>query len=109
MGSFVSITIPSLNSDGEPINPVRRMTHMQLVKAKFCTMFGGYTSYEAEGGFIGKDAKRVDESVTVITAYGSDLDVDKYMQALFDMSKFLGDSLQQSAVALTINGVMHLV
>ena len=71
--------------------------------------FGGATSTEAAGYWISPSAGLVSEKSTMIFAYCSEADLDKYINNVVEYCEKLKTELKQDAIALELNGKMYFI
>jgi len=93
--------VPYETKDGEWIPKKKREAFLEKVEKAACRLNGGFTSYEAHGGYLADDGKIVKEKVTVIETYGKNPFTDKEL--------FLGtDDLAQECTIVMEGGSFQL-
>jgi hypothetical protein len=77
------------------------------VKRRMANVCGGYTVYDAEGGWTDANGRMVEEDVHVVEAYGDgDIQTQKNVHRTASMVRLRSD---EDAVAYTVGKHMHLV
>lgn len=74
-----------------------------------CTMmglvFGGFTMADGVGGWVDDNGHIVQEKVTVVTSYCSELDI----QRMFNLANHVKTMLSQDCVMFTADGAAYFV
>jgi hypothetical protein len=83
------------------------LTHAQQ---EFCKKFGGFTSYEANGGWRESDGSICKEPVTVIEAY-TDLSHPNAVIFMDGVAEYImgRNGYEESAIMFTVNNDQYLV
>lgn len=103
-----SITVPStLGLSGIAPKEVTDFT-IEVIQNDFSMMFGGCTTYKAQGAYKADNGELVKEEVTVVTANIAELDEDAE-RLLLALAKFVKRRHEQECVALEVDGKMYFV
>ncbi|WP_225985489.1 DUF3574 domain-containing protein [Priestia endophytica] len=105
LDNVVKIYVPSTYNIDEPIDNKK---YVDQSLEKFSNMFGGATSVDGTGAWIGDNKKLVKEKVTVVYSFAEKLDKDK-MNKVVEYAKHLKNDMKQSSVSLEINGKMYFI
>ena len=62
--------VPFVNNHGQVIPKERRDDFINVVEKESCELNGGFTAFEARGGYVNRDGKLIREDITVIETYG---------------------------------------
>jgi len=62
--------VPYVDKNGELIPAEHRDDYINVIETESCKLNGGYTSFEAKGGYLTADSKIMREDITVIETYG---------------------------------------
>jgi hypothetical protein len=99
----VSIYIPSINKDGEPIENI--IEYNEFVDL-FVNTFGGCTTYNCYGHYRDKNNKIIYEDIIKIESF-TNLYIDRDWIELKALT--LKEKLNQESVSIELNGKMYLV
>ena len=62
--------VPFVNNHGQEISKEKRDDFINVVEKESCNLNGGFTAFEARGGYVNRDGKLIREVITVIETYG---------------------------------------
>lgn len=104
----VAIYVPSTVQANQTAlaNSVLTVTNVSTELAK---MFGGFTSYEATGGWVSEEHGLIQEGVTVVTAKATKYDLAENIEKIVQLAKDVKWSMSQEAVSVEINGVLYFI
>jgi len=69
-GRLFRFFVPFVNSHGQEIPKERRDDFIRVIEEESCTLNGGFTAYEARGGYVNRDGEVIREPITIIETYG---------------------------------------
>ena len=101
----VTIYVPSQRSDGAAWDPSEAIDATATLLSK---LFGGATSSPARGYWVHSDGRLAKESVTLVFAFATEL-TDESVDSLYTHCVTLKTTAKQEAVALEIDGELHLI
>lgn len=78
------------------------------VQKRLSNLFGGATSYKADGSWITSDNVLVNENITVIVAFTSQLD-NIAKDEVLTICEWLKNELKQEAVSMELNNELYFV
>ena len=106
LSSRLTVYIPSTANINQEINNKKYVEEAAAMLAGF---FGGATSTDAAGYWLSPSAGLVREKSTMIFAYCSEADLDKYIDNVVEYCEKLKNELKQDAIALELNGKMYFI
>ena len=62
--------VPFVNNHGQEIPKEKRDDFINVVEEESCNLNGGFTAFEARGGYVNRDGKLIREPITIIETYG---------------------------------------
>ena len=69
-GRLFRFFVPFVNNHGQEIPKEKRDDFINVVEEESCNLNGGFTAFEARGGYVNRDGKLIREVITVIETYG---------------------------------------
>lgn len=102
----VKIYIPStidINKDSDNSSSVEQALSL------LASNFGGATSYQAFGAWLSASGQLVKEKVTICEAFCKEIELQEKIEDIYDFCLKLKIELKQEAIALEVNGTLHLV
>ena len=81
---------------------------VKFVETELALLFGGYTSYQANGGWVSDEHGLIKEGVTVVTANFKKLTSDA-VNAIVDIAKKLCKDMAQECVSVVVDGKLYFV
>ncbi|WP_242490877.1 DUF3574 domain-containing protein [Priestia endophytica] len=105
LNNVVKIYVPSTYNIDEPVDNKK---YVDQSLEKFSNMFGGATSIDGTGAWIGDNKKLVKEKVTIVYSFAEKLDKDK-INKVVEYAKYLKNDMKQSSVSLEVNGKMYFI
>ena len=102
----ISIYIPSTQKTGEVVQG--RESIITNTQALLSSLFGGFTSTTAQGGWNLENGDLQRESVEVVSASASRL-TDNDIDNVVDYAVTLCRELNQEAVSVKVNGKLHFI
>ena len=106
LSSRLTVYIPSTININQEINNKK---YVEKTAAMLAEYFGGATSTNAAGYWLSPSAGLVRERSTMVFAYCSEIDLDKYIDNIIEYCEKLKDELRQDSIALELNGKMYFV
>jgi hypothetical protein len=107
LDQYISLYIPTKGADGRDLVAWKRFSVLKKIKQEMCDHFGGYTAYEAEGGW--KSGKTyVYEDITVIQSFyrGPGAEALQFVKVL---AGYVKKKLAQEAVTVEQNGGISFI
>ncbi|WP_440970235.1 DUF3574 domain-containing protein [Peribacillus frigoritolerans] len=105
LDNVVKIYVPSTYNIDQPIDNSK---YVDQSLEKFSNMFGGATSYDGTGAWIGDNEKLVKEKVTIVYSFTEKLDKNKINEVVA-YAKNLKKEMKQSSVSIEVNGKMYFI
>jgi hypothetical protein len=104
----VTIVVPTADQDGELLNDDRRNRALDTVQRHIAGLYGGFTAYRADGGWVDNEEDLVSETVTVVEAY-TEQGTATIKGHLHDLAEELAATLDQTCVLWTLDNKAHFV
>ena len=107
----IAIYIPSTQG----IRAQKSLTEKEMnlrvknVKRFLSNLFGGYTSFKAQGGYVLNTGELVDENVTKITAFGDSPMSESENDTLLSKCKYWAKKWGQESIGLEHEGDLYLI
>lgn len=107
LDNYVAVYVPTKDAKGEDLNLVTRANRLKDVRKEFARAFGGFTEYEALGGWE-SNGKVIVEPVTIVKAFysGDNLPASQLVRTLALVIKY---DLKQEAVTVEQNGGISFI
>jgi hypothetical protein len=100
----IAIYVPSTDKDNKPLSAYKRRKELTHARVLMAGWFGGYTSYEAQGGWM-NDGNLMEEKVTIVQSFANDETFSKVSNVIA-LARSMAAFLNQAALALEVDGVM---
>lgn len=104
--SKVTVYMPSTVDVNVPIDN-EKVVEEALALLSNC--FGGATASEALGAWVDSAGNLVKEKVTLCFSFASQEDLNQHIETIYDYCLNLKLRLKQEAIALEVNGELHLI
>ncbi|MFU1996211.1 MULTISPECIES: DUF3574 domain-containing protein [Priestia] len=105
LDDVVKIYVPSTYNIDQPIDNSK---YVDQSLEKFSDMFGGATSDDGTGAWIGDNKKLVKEKVTIVYSFTEKLDKNKINEVVA-YAKDLRKEMKQSSISIEVNGRMYFI
>ena len=92
----------------EAVETVDSTEFVKFVETELSMLFGGYTSYQSNGGWVSAEHGLIKEGVTVVTANFETLTSDA-VNAIVDIAKKLCKDMSQECVSVVVDGQLYFV
>ena len=108
LNKYIAIYIPSKDAKADLVAPVSRKRILEDVEKQFLAAFGGFTEYEATGGWTLDSGKNVLEAITIVKSFyiGQDAAPFRLARTLALVIKL---DLKQEAVTIEQNGEISFI
>lgn len=108
LDKYIAVYIPTKDAKGEDLNLVTRANCLKDVRKEFSHAFGGFTEYEALGGWVSDSGKVVTVKMTIVKSFycGEDARTFRFARALALAIKY---DLKQEAVSIEQNGGISFI
>lgn len=103
----IALFIPSTIHVSEFAAPELIAQWIKRAKIEFSELFGGFTSYEAMGGWMSSQGL-VEEPITVVSGFTDDNGLDR-LDEVRSLAEEMAMALSQEAVAIEIDSQMKLI
>lgn len=104
----VSIYVPSTVQANEEAT-ILSITTAGHVSIELSRMFGGFTRHEATGGWVSDEHGLITESVTVISASTTKIDLQDNLKDVVKLAQWVKRIMSQEAVSVEVNGTLFFV
>jgi hypothetical protein len=101
----IAITVPSTMDIDKPVDNAEMV---EAVENEIALFFGGFTTYQAFGGYIADSGKLVREPVTIVTSFVSTLKQNQ-RKGLFILAHRIAKQMNQESVLLEIGAKVYFV
>ena len=92
----------------DAVDVVDSSEFVKFVETELSMLFGGYTSYKANGGWVSDEHGLIKEGVTVVTSNFENLTSDA-VNAIVDIAKKLRKDMAQECVSVVVDGQLYFV
>ena len=106
LSSRVTVYVPSTTDINKEIDTTE---YVDKTATLLSNCFGGATSTPSLGYWVSPTASLVKEKSTMVFAYCSDTDLQKYADLVVDWCDTMRNELKQDAIALEITGEMYFI
>lgn len=79
------------------------------VKRFLSKLFGGFTSFNAQGGYVLNTGKLVGENVTKVTAFAEVEATEEHAETLINKCKYWANKWGQESIGLEWEGDLYLI
>jgi hypothetical protein len=104
----VKFYIASLDTNGKELNHFVREKSISGLKYILSKLNGGYTVYEALGGYLDTEDKTIEEKITVIESFTDSMTYAK-VEYLKELATQIKSHLNQESMAIQINSKMVIL
>lgn len=104
----VAIYIPATVNGNQPAPADLIAEWVRSAKTKFATLFGGFTSFKAQGGWMSEVHGLIEEQVTVVASHCDDDGLDKIGE-VEGFAAELAEALNQEAVAIEVDNSLQFI
>lgn len=99
----VAVYVPSTQGLDGKVTPAEHKQRVAAVAGKLSELFGGATSYKAQGYYKAKNGKLIIETVEIVLAFSSDTDLEEKSQELLTYTQEQTRAWEQESVLLEID------
>lgn len=101
----IAIYVPSTVNVSQACDNTKQVAETQILLAQ---LFGGFTTYEATGGYVTNSNQLVTEKITIVTSFvGRAKKAQK--EAIFAYAEQLRDSMTQESILVQIGAKIHFI
>lgn len=104
----VAVVVPGTNRVNQPLPPSEHAHWVRTALRTFSVLFGGATAVAAQGGWVTHQGDLVEEAVTIVYSFTSDLSIH-HLRTVSQFAQVLGDALGQESVAVVVDGELFFV
>jgi hypothetical protein len=105
----VSILVPSTKNASDKIGKAEFANRIEQTQNYLSTLFGGFTSQDAEGGYTSEDKGLINEDVYEVTSFASARDFKNKFETLVNQVKQWCKSWGQESIGLILEGDMFYI
>lgn len=105
LDNVVKIYVPSTYNVDQPID---NTPYVNKSLETFSKMFGGATTIEGTGAWVGDNNQLIKEKVTIVYSFAENLNKKKINEVVA-YAKSLKEEMKQSSVSLEVNGKMYFI
>lgn len=102
----IKIYIPSTTEGNKPADTQRYVTQALTL---FGSLFGGATSYDAQGSWLSDRHGLIIEHVTIVESYASRSHIRHGIQSVLSYAKMMKNELKQEAVSVEYNNKLYFI
>ncbi|HEY1598850.1 MAG TPA: hypothetical protein VGG64_04565 [Pirellulales bacterium] len=104
----VAIIIPSTVNGNEPAPRQLVNRWIQAAKLKFGRLFGGFTCFDAEGGWVSEQHGLIEEAVTVVSSF-TDGDGLRFIDDVKEFAARMAEAMGQEAVSIELDHTLQFI
>lgn len=104
----IAIYVPSTVNGNNPAPADQIDKWVRASKIKLANLFGGFTSYVAQGGWFSAEHGLVEESIIVVLAYTDDEGLTK-LDKVNELAKEIANDMGQEAVSVEVDGTLNFI
>jgi hypothetical protein len=104
----IAIYIPSTVNGNQPAPADMIDRWVRASKIKMANLFGGFTSYQAHGGWFSPEHGLIEESVTIVQAFTDPEGLTK-LDKVNDLAKEIAADMSQEIVSVEVDGTLNFV
>ena len=108
LSGYIAVYVPTKDLNGRELPYRYRGKTLLMVEARFVKAFGGFTEYEAKGGWENEKGKIIKESVTVVKSFYMCEDKFAYAEG-HSIALMVKERLSQECVTLEQNGTVSFI
>ena len=102
----ITVYVPSTQKNGDAVE--NRQAIITDTQRLLSTLFGGFTSTSATGGWTLESGTVQSEGIELVSS-SSDSISDNQIDSVVDYALKLCDSCNQEAISVKVNGVLHFI
>lgn len=104
----VAVYVPSTVNGNTPADPALIAQWVTESKKRLANLFGGFTSFKAEGGWYSPEHGLIEESVTIVQAFTDDEGLTK-VPDVRALASEIAYAMTQEAVSVEVAGTLEFV
>ena len=104
----VALYVPSTINGNQPAPAEQIARWVKASKIKLASLFGGFTAYQAQGGWYSETHGLIEEDVTIVQAYTDEDGLAKIGQ-FRELAAAIARDMGQEVVSLEVNGTLIFV
>ena len=112
----ITVTVPktinTVNAYADRVDPAlfedAGEHRLDMVKRQIARAFGGFTAYDAAGGWVDDDGNLIQEPVTVVESYVTE-DIPEAKDAVRNIARGVMVALCQDAAMYTLDNEAHFI
>ena len=108
MDHKIGVFIPSTTSISKKAPASKVNKWVKEAKVRFATLFGGFTSYKAQGGWVSPTQGLVEEDVTIVQAFTDKAGLS-HVPTVKALASQIANDMGQEAVSVEIDGKLQFV
>ena len=105
----VSVLVPSTKNASDKIGKAEFANRIEETQNYLSTLFGGFTSQDAEGGYTSEEKGLINEDVYEVTSFASAKDFKNKFETLVNQVKQWCKSWGQESIGLILEGDMFYI
>lgn len=83
---------------------------VEFVQIELAMLFGGFTTYKANGGWVSDEHGLISEPVTIVSAnFTNEQYTNGNLQTIIDIAKKVCKDMSQEAVSMEIDGKLYFI
>lgn len=110
LNHMVAIYVPSTFAVGGKATPVLIEKWSFAAKQMMAKLFGGFTAYHAQGGWVSHDGTGlVSENILVVKAYTNDVGLSQHLETVKQFAAEMAADMLQEAVSVEVDNTLDFV
>ena len=104
----VAVYVPSTVQGNIPAPVATVERWVKESKTRLSRLFGGFTSYRAQGGWVSETQGLVEEDVTIVQAFTDESGLS-HVPAVKALAQEIARDMSQEAVSVEVDGTLYFV
>ncbi|UGO50595.1 hypothetical protein PQE68_gp004 [Bacillus phage vB_BanS_Sophrita] len=101
----VKIYVPSTVSVSHEVD---NSSFVEYVETQLSKLFGGCTTYSANGNYVSNDGKLISEKVNIVQAFTTELQ-NEHIEKAIEICEYLKTTMSQECVSLEVKGKLYFI
>jgi len=104
----IAIYIPSTINGNVPAPADQIAKWLRASKIKLAGLFGGFTTYNGQGGWHSPEHGLIEENVTIVQAFTDEEGLTK-LDKVIELAKEIASDMSQEMVSVEVDGTLNFI